>query len=278
LAKIAVTSDAGSTSPHARTLARGNGWSVAEMVCTLGPRDRPFEERHGCATIAIVLAGSFQYRSRTGRDLMTPGSLMLGSAGQTFECSHDHGHGDRCVSFSYAPEFLDRLEAAPVFHALRLPPIRDLSPIIARVVAAAADVGRASWEELGIQLAGQVVELDRGISRETAAPSPGATARIARLVHMMEQDASRRYELSALAGEARLSPYHFLRTFEAVTGVTPHQYLLRMRLRQAALRLTSEGTKIVDIALDSGFGDVSNFVRMFRAEFGISPRIWRQHG
>ena len=276
MAKIAVTSYAGPTAPRARMLARGNGWSVAEVVCTLGPRDRPFEERHACASIAMVLAGSFQYRSRTGRDLMMPGSLMLGSAGQTFECSHEHGHGDRCIAFSYTPEFFDRMEAAPVFRALRLPPIRALSPIIARVAASAADGSGTCWEELGIQLAGQVVELDRGISTETANPSPGAIARVARLVRAIEQDGSRRYELRALARETRLSPYHFLRTFEAVTGVTPHQYLLRMRLRQAALRLSGEKSKIVDIALDAGFGDVSNFNRMFRAEFGVSPGIWRR--
>ena len=40
-----------------------------------------------------------------------------------------------------------------------------------------------------------------------------------------------------LAAEARLSPYHFLRCFEEITGTTPHQYLLRLRLRRAALKL-----------------------------------------
>jgi AraC-like DNA-binding protein len=60
-----------------------------------------------------------------------------------------------------------------------------------------------------------------------------------------------------------------------VTGVTPHQYVLRARLRHAALRLAGEDTKIVDIAFDSGFNDVSNFNHAFRVEFGMSPRAWR---
>jgi len=71
-----------------------------------------------------------------------------------------------------------------------------------------------------------------------------------------------------------LSPYHFLRTFERLTGVTPHQYILRARLREAALRLAEPG-RVLDIALDCGFGDLSNFNRTFRAEFGVSPRIFR---
>jgi AraC family transcriptional regulator len=78
-----------------------------------------------------------------------------------------------------------------------------------------------------------------------------------------------------MAATAGLSPYHFLRTFEWVTGVTPHQYILRSRLRDAALRLASDDSKILDIAFESGFGDISNFNRTFRAEFGCGPRAYR---
>jgi AraC-like DNA-binding protein len=73
-----------------------------------------------------------------------------------------------------------------------------------------------------------------------------------------------------------LSPYHFLRTFRALTGVTPHQYLLRVRLRNAALRLASDSQSILDVALECGFGDLSTFNHAFRAEFHISPRQYRE--
>ena len=61
-----------------RVVARGDGWSVADVLCTSGPRDRPFEERHDRYAIAVVVAGTFLYRSPTGRGVMTPGSLLLG--------------------------------------------------------------------------------------------------------------------------------------------------------------------------------------------------------
>jgi len=51
---------------------------------------------------------------------------------------------------------------------------------------------------------------------------------------------------------------------------------VRARLRKAALRLAAEPAKVIDIAFDSGFGDVSNFNRSFRAEFGVSPRAYRR--
>jgi AraC family transcriptional regulator len=278
LAKIAVSRDRNAAPLQAHALARGDGWSVSEVVCTLGPQDSPFEERHSSVSIAIVAAGTFQYRSHAGRELMTPGSLMLGSAGQNFECGHEHGTGDRCISFSYSPEFFDRIEAAPVFHALRLPRVRALSPIIAQTFAALGGVAGNSWEELGIELAARTAQLDRGICPEPIGAGAGATARVTRVVRTIEGDPDGHYDLSALAREARLSPYHFLRTFQSVAGVTPHQYILRLRLQRAAVRLGTEPTKIVDIALECGFGDVSNFNRTFRAEFGVSPRAWRRLG
>jgi AraC-like DNA-binding protein len=52
--------------------------------------------------------------------------------------------------------------------------------------------------------------------------------------------------------------------------------MLRTRLRQAAVQLTVDNAKIVDVAFEAGFGDVSNFNRAFRAEFGASPTAYRQ--
>jgi len=277
LAKIAVISDRGEErGTRARTLATGPGWSVSEIVCTFGPGDRPFEEQHSGVSIAMVAGGTFEYRSHGGRELMTPGSLLLGSAGHAFECSHDHGAGDHCISFSYAPEFLDRLDVAPAFRALRVPPLRALSPLVARASAGLGGATAISWEELAIDLASTAAELDRGLSLEPAAATAASAARVARMVRAIERDPSHPFDLTAMAAEARLSSYHFLRIFREVTGVTPHQHLLRRRLQHAAVRLAEEPAKIVEIVLECGFGDVSNFNRTFRAEFGATPREWRR--
>ena len=55
-------------------------------------------------------------------------------------------------------------------------------------------------------------------------------------------------------------------------GVTPHQYLVRSRLRHAARLLADDERPITDVAFDVGFGDLSNFVRTFHRAAGVSPR------
>ncbi|HKD52154.1 MAG TPA: AraC family transcriptional regulator [Candidatus Acidoferrum sp.] len=270
-----------------RVLAQGEGWHVADMTCTCGPQDRRFEEQHPFFTVAVVLAGTFQYRgslSRSGsvQELMTPGSLLLGNAGQCFECGHEHGLGDRCISFRYSPDYFERLAAdaavvrgRPNFSVLRLPALQPLSGIVARASAGLIGARDTYWEELSMQLAAETMELTNGQSPKGVNPTPSTVARVTRAVRMIERKTDMELSLRDLAREAGLSPYHFLRTFQQVTGVTPHQYIRRMRLREAAARLAAHKDKILDIALDSGFGDVSNFNRAFRAEFGVPPRTHR---
>ena len=100
--------------------------------------------------------------------------------------------------------------------------------------------------------------------------------RVARVLRQLEAHSDEPLTLAALARTAGLSRYHFLRTFKRVTGVTPHQWLLGARLRDAARRLAISRAPVTDIALDVGFDDLSNFIRTFRAEFGVSPRTYRR--
>ena len=263
-----------------RVLARGAGWVVEDLVCTCGPRDRAFEEQHQETSIAVVVAGSFQYRSGKACELMTPGTVLLGNAGQWFECGHEHGNGDRCVSFHYSPEYFERIAAVAgvrklEFGDLRIPAVREVSGFVARVCRGIAGLSEMGWEELAVQLGARALELANAGKQPDEHAAASTLARVTRSVRAIER-AEGALSLAVMARVAGLSPYHFLRTFERLTGVTPHRYARRMRLREAAVRLTREKAKVLDIAFDCGFGDVSNFNRAFLEEYGMSPRRYRK--
>src|SRR5262245_51148276 len=93
-------------------VASGPGWTVSDVVCTAGPHDRPFEERHAAFCIAAVTEGTFQYRNGAGRAVLAPGGVVLGNEGACFECGHEHGSGDRCLAFHLAPALLESVVAA----------------------------------------------------------------------------------------------------------------------------------------------------------------------
>jgi AraC family transcriptional regulator len=94
-------------------------------------------------------------------------------------------------------------------------------------------------------------------------------------VRRIELDAEQPLSLAALADSTATSPYHFLRTFRHVAGMTPYQFLLRTRLHRAAVRLRSSDMAISTIAYDAGFNDLSTFNRRFRREMGEAPGNYR---
>lgn len=83
--------------------------------------------------------------------------------------------------------------------------------------------------------------------------------------------------LRNLADAAWYSPWHSARLFKEATGTAPFTYLRHRRLSEAAGRLRSEGTKVVDVAFDFVFDSHEGFTRAFARQFGMSPQEYRRH-
>ncbi len=121
-----------------RPLAAGEGWSFTEFVCSAGPQDRPFEERHESYSIAAVIAGQFAYRGDRGAGYLVPGALLTGNSGRCFRCAHEHGVGDLLREPEGFSEELAAEAAAAItgrtkfaFDAPSLPPSDAALPIVA---------------------------------------------------------------------------------------------------------------------------------------------------
>lgn len=274
-------SSVGQGAVAARTFASGAGWSVREYICRAGPTDRPFEERHEGFSLSAVIEGAFSYRSDTGRGWLHPGAFLLGNSGRCFECGHDHGIGDRCISVNVCEELFEEIASQAAsssrfrFSTPNLPPSRRMLLPIVELEALARDAAPMRGEEVAMRAVECVVAAAAGTRNSPAEPNAREAKRVLEAVNHIEADVSRAMQLQDLAAIAGLSKYHFLRVFRRLIGVTPYQYLLNARLRRAALALASTGESVLAIALDCGFGDLSTFNHRFRETFGAPPTQFR---
>ena len=82
--------------------------------------------------------------------------------------------------------------------------------------------------------------------------------------------------IADLAREAHISPFHFIRQFEALFGVTPHQYRIHSRLDLAKRLLASGELSVTDVCMEVGFSSLGSFSTLFAARVGESPSAYRR--
>ena len=261
----------------ARTLSEAESIKVIDYRCEAGPADEPFPELHLDFSASYVRKGSFGYRTRGKSFELVAGSILVGHPGDEFMCTHDHVCGDECLSFFLPPELVEtiggRTEVWQVGAASPLPELM----VIGELAQAAAD-GRSDigLDEVGQVFASRFVEVVSGRAREPVPAKARDRRRAVETALWIDAHSHRQIDLEHAAGQADISPFHFLRLFSSVLGVTPHQYLVRSRLRHAARLLADDERSVTNVAYDVGFGDLSNFVRTFHRAAGVSPLRFRQ--
>jgi AraC family transcriptional regulator len=251
--------------------------SVFDYRCDVVPGDKPFVERHDDYSISYVRKGSFGYSTRGKSFELVAGSILVGNRGDEYVCTHDHAYGDECLSFMLSEALLEAIGSENNIWRLGcLPPIPELV-VLGELAQAAAD-GKSDLavDEVGMLLAARLVDFVSGRGARSSRARARDRRRAVDAAFWLDANSSEPVDLESAARVAGLSSFHFLRLFAGVLGVTPHQYLVRCRLRRAARLLADDTRSITDVALDVGFGDLSNFVRTFHRAAGVSPRAFRR--
>ena len=250
---------------------------VVDYVCTATPSSPPFTELHTGYSLSFVRKGSFGYRARGQAYELVAGSVLVGCPGDEFLCTHEHqAGGDECLSFRLSPESLDALGfRVSAWQSRGLPPLPELMVLGELAQAVVDGESDAGLDEVGLCFAARFASVVSDREAPKFVTSGRDRKRAVDAAHWLASRAHEAVDLQRVAAEAGLSQFHFLRLFARVLGVTPHQFLVRARLRHAARLLSERERSITDVALDVGFADLSNFIRTFRRAAGVSPSAFR---
>lgn len=100
--------------------------------------------------------------------------------------------------------------------------------------------------------------------------------RLRQAISLLSEDPSRPLDLEALARSLNLSPSRLRHMFKDDTGLTPAQYLKRLRIERAKVLLERTFLSLKEVMLQVGVGDESHFVRDFKKAHGLPPIAYRR--
>ncbi len=157
-------------------------------------------------------------------------------------------------------------------------------PVVSRVALSLADAIQNGVPDFYAQSAAQFLAAHL-LSAQTGWPDPAQDRRRPgtlsgrRLAHVLEYLNAHYAEplsLDHLAREACVSRFHFGRLFKERIGVTPHHYLVKIRLEAAASLLSDTDLSVLEVALSCGYGSAAHFTAAFRRRFFQTPILYRQ--
>ncbi len=132
-------------------------------------------------------------------------------------------------------------------------------------------------DSLAHALATRYLLIDRFLGTSESSVS-GLPARILkRIKEKIEANLDADLSLESLAEESGYSRAHFLRMFRTATGLTPHQYVLDLRLRRAQDYLRRKNSSIIDVAMSCGFSSQSHMTNVFRQRLEMTPAEFRRN-
>jgi AraC family transcriptional regulator len=137
-------------------------------------------------------------------------------------------------------------------------------------------MSRQYAEALGIVLMHELVRVNGSADRQPASRGGLASWQQKQVAGYIEEHVADDIPLAVLAELARLSPYHFCRSFKRSFGIPPHRYHATRRIERAKQLLANRELSVTAIALDVGFSETSTFTTAFHRLTGQTPSCYRR--
>ena len=239
---------------------------------------RHWHETYALGTVELggetfVARGERHYARRGSLVLLNPGDIHDGETADPAGWRYRMLYPAREVLARVASEIAGRPTPAPHFRRAVVQDAQAARLLLAAHYAAEAP-GSALERETRLTEALALLVTRHADPAPMPAKATGAPAHIRRVCDLIEDGLGEDLALDALAAEARMSSWHFVRVFRRETGATPHLYVLQRRLARARALLEA-GESPADVAAATGFSDQSHLTNRFRRTYGVTPAVFR---
>lgn len=251
---------------------------------------------HDFSELVIITAGGGEHWIDGETYPVTAGDIFLiqGHTEHCFEKRHNLGMFNIMFDDACLQEHLRSLRSLSGFNAFFLfePTYRrhhrfqshlhitpeTMRPLMAELQTMAEE-GRHERPGSDLMLLAKALEIFVFISREYSHnrnPMARSLCRLGELISLLEKRYREHWTIRKISRVAAMAPSTLLPVFKKVTGYSPIQYLLAVRLDKAAGELRRNTAPIAEIAQECGFPDSNYFSRQFKKRYGVSPRAYRR--
>ena len=155
--------------------------------------------------------------------------------------------------------------------------IRHIGAALQEGVRRPGEANQLFVDHMMLALTAHVAQTYGGLKPATELSRSGlAPWQVKRACDRLESDLAGKIALQEIAAELGLSVSHFSRSFRISTGLPPHQWLLRQRVKAAKHLMTVRDLPLSEVAMSAGFANQSHFTRVFSSLVGVSPGAWRR--
>jgi AraC family transcriptional regulator len=260
--------------------------------------ERYFPNTSAGLSLKTLLYGGEQFEVDGGVHSLEPGEAFIMNPAQEYaSLLTEKASQNLCVTFGTTlvgeakwagearrTEILDSPEGfapIPVFLEKVYGREAGFDHYINQLLAAAWELDKSRLEESGLELLEFLLFQNSRAWSESAALGikdetlrREAQQRLYRARDFIVATWNQKNQLEDWADVACMSRFHFLRLFKAAFQQTPRQFLIKVRLKNAATLIEQENRTMLEVALSCGFESASHFSRSFKRQFGVSPQDW----
>ncbi|WP_321911837.1 MULTISPECIES: AraC family transcriptional regulator [unclassified Paraburkholderia] len=232
--------------------------------------------------VGLVTEGIQRQCVNAGAVLLGPGRISLMPPGEVHDGAGECGNAYTLKTFRLSRDLLQGV-ATELTDSAREPELKSMmieDPTLAAQLLQLHDAMQLSPDASSLSLQSEWLSLLYCLFNRSGAIGPTAAKGTLSPMHWQRLNdyclshLAEKITLDELAALCGLGRFHFLRRFKQTVGMTPHAWLLRLRLEQACALLAAGKRTIAEVAHGVGFYDQSHFNRAFRQAFGVAPSAY----